>query len=143
MDAMDMVRIGASFEAEHVFERDASQAFARDVGDLNPVHHDETVAAASRFGGLIASGTETTARMLAITATYFAQIGPVVGLGFSVRFRRAVPMGARARTVWTVTSIVPKAGLGDVVTCEGTMTLIDSGLVVLEASCESLMLPPP
>lgn len=143
MDAMDMVRVGASFEAEHVFERNASQAFALEVGDLNPVHHDETVAGASRFGGLIASGTETTARMLALTATYFAQVGPVVGLGFSVRFRRAVPLGARARTIWTVTKITPKSGLGDIVTCEGTMTLTESGLVVLEATCDSLMLPPP
>ena len=140
---MDRVQVGATFEAEHVFECDASQAFALDVGDLNPVHHDETVAAASRFGGLIASGTETTARMLAMTATYFSRIGPVVGLGFTVRFRRAVPMGARTRTVWTVTRIVPKPGLGDIITCDGTMTLIETGAVALEATSESLMLPPP
>ena len=44
-------------------------AYAHAVGDTNPVHHDAELAAATRFGRPIASGTHTTALLLALTAS--------------------------------------------------------------------------
>lgn len=135
----DMVRLGASFEAEHVFETKASQEFARLVGDTNPMHHDEAFARGSRFGGLIASGTETTARMMGLTAAHFSRFGETVGLEFNFRFRRAVPMGARTVIRWTVSEIVEKPGLGTIAVCRGTLTLED-GTVAVEGISKGVML---
>lgn len=135
-----MVSLGASFESEHIFETDASQAFARLVGDTNPMHHDAEFAAASRFGGLIASGTETTARMMGLTAAHFSQYGETVGLEFSFRFRRAVPMGARTLLRWTVTEIMQKPGLGTIAVCTGTLTLIETGEVAVEGTSKGVLL---
>ncbi|HEX7389375.1 MAG TPA: MaoC family dehydratase [Acidiphilium sp.] len=136
----EMVRLGAVFETEHVFETAASQNFARLAGDLNPMHHDADLAGASRFGGLIASGTETTARMMGLSAAWFSRIGPTVGLEFSFRFRRAVPMEARALIRWTITEITPKPGLGTIVGCTGTLTLLATGEVALESTSKGVLL---
>ncbi|MGC9269895.1 MaoC family dehydratase [Acidiphilium sp.] len=139
----EIVRTGTSFEVEHVFETEASQAFARLVGDTNPIHHDEPTAAASRFGGLIVSGTETTARMMGLTAAYFSKLGPTLGLEFSFRFRRGVPMGARTIIRWVVTDIAYKEGLGRIATSVGTLTLADSGIVAVEATSKGVLLDQP
>ncbi len=135
-----MVRVGTSFEVEHVFETAASQAFALMVGDTNPMHHDAAAAAASRFGGLIASGTETTARMMGLTAGYFSELGPTVGMEFSFRFRRGVPMNARTLIRWVVTEVEHKPGLGTIATSTGTLTLVDSGIVAVEATSKGVLL---
>ncbi|GBR76578.1 MaoC family dehydratase [Acidiphilium acidophilum] len=136
----EMVRVGTEFEAEHVFETEASQEFARMVGDTNPMHHDEAAAAASRFGGLIVSGTETTARMMGLTARRFSELGPTLGLEFSFRFRRGVPMGARTIIRWVVTHIEYKEGLGHIATSTGTLTLAESGVVAVEATSKGVLL---
>ena len=57
-----------------------TSAFARSAGDENPVHHDAAFAATTRYKRLLASGTQTTARMMALTATYFSKYGGMVGL---------------------------------------------------------------
>ena len=138
-----MVKLGTSFEVEHVFETEASQAFARLVGDTNPLHHDEAMATASRFGGLIASGTETTARMMGLTAGYFSNLGPTVGMEFTFRFRRGVPMNARTLIRWVVTDIEHRPGLGTIATSVGTLTLVDSGIVAVEATSKGVLLDQP
>lgn len=142
-DMTDMVKPGVSFETEHVFEQAASQAFARLAGDTNPIHHDAALAAASRFGGLIASGTETTARMMGLNAQHFSRFGPTLGLEFSFRFRRAVPMGARTKIRWEITGLEAKPGLGTIATCAGTLTLADSGIVAVEATSKGVLLDQP
>src|SRR5262245_11694536 len=48
------------------------------VGDTNPMHHDAEFAAASRYGRRIASGTHTTALLLALTASHFSKHGAMV-----------------------------------------------------------------
>ena len=64
--------------------------FARWVGDANPLHHDMDYAAATRFGRLLASGPQTTAHLLALTASHFSKRGAMLalnfGFGFSVRY---------------------------------------------------------
>ena len=61
----------------HPHERFSSQvrltpsavaAYAHAAGDDNPVHHDPSFAADTRFGRVIASGTHTTALLLGLTA---------------------------------------------------------------------------
>src|SRR5258705_10200744 len=94
--------------------------YANAVGDTNPIHHDAEVAASSRYGRLIASGTHTTALLLGLTASHFSKIGAMVGLEFWVRFRRPAFADETIRLEWLVVKVTPNAKLkGDVVELRG------------------------
>lgn len=134
-----IVTPGARFERFVTFDEASAQAFATLAGDLNPIHHDRDFAKTSRFGGLIVSGTQTTAMMLGMTASFLAQFGPCVGLDAKFRFRRAVPMGETVRMQWTVTSAAEKPRLGTLVTMEGTLTLA-SGETALSGTSTAVLL---
>ena len=95
-------------------------AFAYSVGDDNPVHHDPAFAAETRYGRVIASGTHTTALLLALTASHFSKKGAVVGLEFWVRFRRPVYADETVRLEWLVVKVAPNEKLrGEVVDLRG------------------------
>ena len=49
-------QIGECFEHIETLDKDTISAFANSIGDLNPLHHDDTLAEASRYGGIIACG---------------------------------------------------------------------------------------
>jgi acyl dehydratase len=122
-----MVMPGAQFERIVTLDEPSARAFATLVGDLNPIHHDQVFAETSRFGGLIVSGTQTSAMMLAMTATYLSEFGPCLGLDASFKFRRGVRMSEAVRMAWTVTAVTPKPGLGDAVVLDGVLTVISTG----------------
>jgi len=94
--------------------------FARGVGDGNPIHHDAAYAAGTRFTRPIASGTQTTALLMALTATHFSAGAAMLGLEFWFRFRRAVFADETIRLEWLVISVRPHPRLGgDVVDLRG------------------------
>ncbi len=94
--------------------------FARSAGDDNPVHHDASFAASTRYGRIIASGTHTTAMLLALTASHFSKKGSVVGLEFWVRFRRPVYADETIRLEWLVVKVTPNSKLnGEIVELRG------------------------
>jgi acyl dehydratase len=64
------MRIGDRFTKDVAFTEDSIRQFATYVGDSNPLHHDQVAAAASPFGRLIASGTQTFSMMLAALPDY-------------------------------------------------------------------------
>ena len=108
------------FSAAVTLEPNAVSAFAHSVGDTNPVHHDADVAAKSRFGRLIASGPQTTAHLLALTASHFSKRGAMLGLEFWVRFRRPVYADETITLEWLVVSVKPDPRLGgDVIDLRG------------------------
>ena len=114
---------GERFECLLSLTADDIRAFATLVGDTNPLHHDEDLAKRSRFGALIASGTQTSALMGAATAALVTDRAP--SLGVEVRFRvpRAGKAGAPRRLVWEVASVEPSPKLGGhIVTLDGRMT---------------------
>jgi len=95
-------------------------AFAHAVGDTNPAHHDADAAAKSRFGRLIASGPQTTAHLLALTASHFSKRGAMLGLEFWVRFRRPVYADETITLEWLVVSVKKNARLdGEIVDLRG------------------------
>jgi 3-hydroxybutyryl-CoA dehydratase len=51
------------FSRQVMLTQESVGAYAHAVGDTNPVHHDAELAAATRFGRPIASGTHTTAAL--------------------------------------------------------------------------------
>jgi 3-hydroxybutyryl-CoA dehydratase len=95
-------------------------AFARAAGDENPLHHDPDHAAGTRYGRLVASGPQTTAHLMALTASHFSRRGAMVGLEFWFRFRRPVFANETIRLEWLVVSVKPNSRLGgDVIELRG------------------------
>ena len=91
-------------------------AFALAVGDTNPVHHDATFAASTRFKRPIASGTHTGSLLLGLTASHFSKQGAMLGLEFSLEFRRPVYADETILLEWLVVKVTPSPNLnGDVV----------------------------
>lgn len=114
--------VGERFSREHRFDAAQVRAFATAAGDDNPLHHDDAAAAASRYGRLIASGTQTAALLLGLTASHFSPRGAVVGVGFSVAFKRPVYADDHVTIEWIVTAIRPKAsGKGSLIDMEGSL----------------------
>lgn len=87
-------------------------AQARALGDDNPLHHDPTFAAGTRFGRLLASGTQTTGLLLGLTASHFSQGCSMLGLDYWVGFRRPIHADERIRLEWLVIRVTPHERLG-------------------------------
>lgn len=119
------------FCSEVTLTPESAGAFAHSVGDDNPIHHDPRFAAKTRYGRVIASGTHTTALLLALTAKHFSKKGDVVGLEFWVRFRRPVYADETIRLEWLVVKVTPNQKLkGEVVDLRGRIQNQDGETVV-------------
>src|SRR5207249_11186428 len=104
----------------------AARAFASAVGDTNPLHHDAEFAAATRFGRLLASGPQTTAHLLALTASHFSQRGAMLGLEFWVRFRQPIYADETITLEWLVVKVTRNERLdGDIVELRGRIKAQD------------------
>lgn len=116
-------RIGESFEHTETIDEEAISAFAHMIGDLNPLHHDGMAAAASRFGGIIASGPHCASILLAQAANYFSRSASMVGLEFSLKFHGPVRPGEVLRFRWEVTGVAWNEKLnGDIVSLAGSVS---------------------
>lgn len=112
--------VGERFERTVHLSAESIRAFADSVGDTNPLHHDETLAARSRFGGLIASGTHSASLLMALTASHFSHHAQPLGLEFKLHFHKAVHAGDTLQLVWTVRRVQDKPSLGgDLVWLDG------------------------
>jgi len=108
------------FSSEVTLTPETVVDFAAMAGDDNPIHHDETFAATTRFGRRTASGPHTTALLLALTAAHFSKKGAMLGLEFWVRFRRPVYADETIRLEWLVVKVTPNDKLnGEVVELRG------------------------
>jgi acyl dehydratase len=136
-----LTAVGERFSERITFDVESIRAFARVVGDHNPLHHDADYAARSPFRTIIASGTHPTARLLALTATHYSRSCQPLGLDFGFRFVRAVPAGVTLDLVWDVTAREPKASLaGEVVTLDGR-AIDDDGVVYVTGHATLLLRP--
>jgi len=111
--------VGDKFSKIHTFNEAQVRAFSNEAGDTNPLHHDAEVAAASRYGKLIVSGTHTTALILGLTASHFSQHHSVVGVSFGVEFLRAVFADATVKIEWEVVATSMKGDLAQRVEMRG------------------------
>jgi 3-hydroxybutyryl-CoA dehydratase len=108
------------FSCEITLTPDSVAEYARAAGDRNPVHFDPAFAARTRYRRLIASGTQTTALLLGLTATHFSKDTSMVGLEYWVKFRRPVFADERIRVEWLVIKVTRNASLGgDIVELRG------------------------
>src|SRR5690242_21622248 len=100
------------FSCEVTFTPDSVAEYARAAGDTNPVHFDAAFAGQTRYRRIIASGTQTTALLLGLTAAHFSKQSSMVGLEYSVRFRRPVFADETICLEWLIIKVTPNARLG-------------------------------
>jgi acyl dehydratase len=74
-----MMEVGQTFSRPYVFTREGIKRFAEEAGDENPLHRDEAEAAASRFGGIIASGAHMSGVLMSLAASQLAGMRESVG----------------------------------------------------------------
>ena len=126
--------VGERFTSEVTLTPATVAAFSAAAGDVNPIHFDAKFAATTRFGKVIASGTHTSSLLLGLTATHFSKRGSVVGLEFTVTFRRAVFADETVRIEWDVIKVTPNARLkGEIVDMIGRLLGAD-GIPAVEAT---------
>ena len=111
---------GERFSSDVTLSPEMVSAYAQAVGDDNPVHHDPGFATTTRYGRVIASGTQTTALLLGLSASHFCKTGAMVGLEYWVRFRRPIYADETIRLEWLVVKVTPKPALdGEIVELRG------------------------
>jgi predicted Fe-S protein YdhL (DUF1289 family) len=136
-----VVQIGERFTATLALPPDSIKSFATLVNDHNPLHHDDAYAEASRFGSLIASGTQPTAHLMAMLATHFSVYAQPLGLEFGIKLVRAVKANDVLAMSWQVTVAHWKPSLnGDLVNLEG-QALNQLGEIVVKASATIVVMP--
>ena len=86
------LEIGQAAEATHLIEARHIEAFGHAVGDLNPVHFDETYAAKTPFGGRIAHGMLAGGYISALIASKLPGPGSIYNAQ-TLDFLRAVRIG--------------------------------------------------
>ncbi|WP_133649933.1 MaoC family dehydratase [Paraburkholderia flava] len=127
-----VVTIGETFSATLVLSAESIKSFATEVNDLNPLHHDDAYAGQSRFGGLIASGTQPTAHFMAMLATHFSQYAQPLGLEFDMKLKKAAHANDTLTMTWRVTDAWWKPSLnGDLVQLGGEVRNQRGELAVL------------
>ncbi|CAB3661978.1 MaoC family dehydratase [Paraburkholderia rhynchosiae] len=138
-----IVRIGETFSATLGLSADSVKSFATLVNDLNPLHHDEAYAAQSRFGGLIASGTQPTAHFMALLATHFSTYAQPLGLEFDIKLKKAAHANDTLTITWHVRDAYWKPSLnGDLTRLEGTV-VNQRGELALIGTSTILVMPKP
>jgi acyl dehydratase len=123
---------------------DASiREFATLAEDFNPLHHDVGYAARSRFGQLIASGTQPSAVFMALLATHFSRRAQPLGLDFSMTLKQGARSGDTLTMTWRVSSSRWKASLGgDLVTLDGEV-VNQHGKIVILGRATIVVMPKP
>lgn len=106
-------------------------AFAHAAGDTNPLHHDAEFAMQSRYGGVIASGPQTSALLMGAVAAHFSSIAPMVGLEFSFFFRGPVKADEALSLDWLVVQSSPtRSGSASLVELRGRLQTSDGRTAV-------------
>jgi len=100
------------FSSEVKLTPESVAEYAQAAGDSNPVHFNATFAEQTRYRRLIASGTQTTALLLGLTAAHFSKGASMVGLEYWVKFRRPVFADETIRLEWLIIKVTPNARLG-------------------------------
>jgi 3-hydroxybutyryl-CoA dehydratase len=101
---LEDLSLGQSADLSRVVSAADIDAFAAVTGDHNPVHLDETYAAATRFGGRIAHGMLSAGYISAILGAHMPGPGAIY-LSQTLRFRRPVRIGDTVVASATITEI--------------------------------------
>ena len=135
------MEIGRSFEKHVKLSREAIVHFADEVGDSNPLHHDDAFAAATRYGGLIASGVHPVALLMAYCGSLANELLPGVGVEFTFRLKGPVRPDRRLTLRWEISAVEPKPKIeGYLVSLRGAV-LDEDGTELVSADGKTLLSP--
>ncbi|SKA90366.1 Acyl dehydratase [Thiothrix eikelboomii] len=98
---------GYSFESSVAVSKEDISKFATLLQDENPLHHDEAYAAASRFGGIIASGPHIMSLFTSMVASHFSKLCPMVGTHFEFDFLLPIMSEDNLTMRWTILTLDP------------------------------------
>ena len=130
-----VVKIGETFRSTLALSPESVKSFATLVNDMNPLHHDDAYAEQSRFGALIASGTQPAAHFMALLATHYSTFAQPLGLEFDIKLKRATYAHDVLTFEWCVEDAWWKPALnGDLVKLVGTVVNEDGETVVAGAA---------
>lgn len=136
-----MAYIGEVARKRYKFTAQNIAHVAHALGDNNPAHHDEEMAAGTRFGGIISAAGHSTGVFVSLLAEHFTREHEAYGLEFSYKLKKAVPAGLDAKLEWRVVALEPAAKLGgDIIKVEGELTG-DDGRVYIEGKGALLVIP--
>jgi len=121
--------IGATASRSRLVTRRDIALFTEISGDRNPLHYDEAMAGASRFGGIVVQGGVTTAILNAVVAEELPGPGSVF-LQLDLRFRAPVRPG----DVITGTVEVTAARADKPITSLDVRVTRDDGVVAVDGS---------
>ena len=127
--AMSTPEIGAVARRTRKVEARDIELFTEISGDRNPIHYDEGVAAASRFGGLVVQGGVTSGLLNAVVAEDLPGPGSVF---LEVGWKFLAPV--RPGDVITAEVTVTDARADKPVTMLATRITNQDGVVVLDGS---------
>jgi acyl dehydratase len=96
--------VGAKASRERVITSEDIELFTRMTGDENPLHYDEELAKASRFGGIIVQGGVTSGLLNAVVAEDLPGPGSVF-LSANWRFLAPVRPGDTITATVEITSV--------------------------------------
>ncbi|MDQ2859038.1 MAG: MaoC family dehydratase [Candidatus Eremiobacteraeota bacterium] len=133
--------LGYCFERRVLWSAADIARFARDVGDENPLHHDDAFALSTRFKGLIASGAQPVAILMAMCGSQATKEKPGVGLEFNFRLLGPARVDEEIVFRWQVMNVErserPK---GTLVVLHGEAVGVD-GRPIVTATAKTLVLP--
>ncbi len=136
VDFESPVSIGFSFEKTITLSEDEISTFAKLSGDLNPLHHDADRSKSSRFGGIIASGPQSSALFMGTIATYLAPGYLVMGMRIEGEFRAPIKPNLELQIRWVAKTVIPKPKLnGYIVANEGGIYHKDQELFWAIGTC--------
>ncbi len=117
-----MPEVGEVFRQKILLSSAEIAAFSSLVQDFNPVHHRLEAALTQGFSDTIASGTQTSGLTMGVTASYFSRESSMLGLEFTMKFRRPVLANLEHLIEWHVVEVTWKTTLnGFLVKLEGEL----------------------
>jgi acyl dehydratase len=133
-------QIGEVFTKELILDAESIRKFAEFVGDPNPLHHDWALAQASRFGGLIASGVQSSSILSAFMASFVQARTQSLGLDIHYRFERAVRADRRLILKCVIEGITPRSKPGTYILEMSALLTEEDGTVLVSGGGKSLLM---
>jgi acyl dehydratase len=129
---MNTLEIGATARRTRTITRRDIELFTEISGDRNPIHYDEEMARASRFGGLVVQGGVTSGLLNALVAEQLPGPGSVF-LEVTWKFLAPVRPGDEITAEATVTGArhdKPVTSLQTTITNQDGVVVLDGTAVV-------------
>jgi 3-hydroxybutyryl-CoA dehydratase len=138
---MDFASLGLGYRLvmSLTLTNDAIISGAKFLNDRNPIHNDVTVAAASRFGGLIACGPHVSGLHACMLPSFFTEVGAnVLGTYFTVRYAAPVHANVPHELHWEISKLEPHRSGGTLIDWAGAVTSQATHRTCIEATGQVL-----